>query len=151
MRRFLIAGIIMSLVFMLPLAFSSIAAEEETPTYRDSLVFKDVVLIKDGTNLRNGPSTSYAIAGKAVEGEKYDLLSKEERWSKIKFEGKEAWVINRLVESFTQDTIVIKVEVPPPPKEPTFGDWINKNLFYVIAGLVLLVCLLLILRVVLTT
>jgi hypothetical protein len=135
---------------MVPFAFSSMA-QEEAPTYRDSLVFTDVVLIKDGTNLRKGPSTSYAVAGKSVGGEKYDLLSKEEEWSKIRFEGEEAWVINRLVESFTVDTTVIKVVVPPPPREPTFGDWVNDNLFYIIAVIVLVVCLLLILRVVLIT
>jgi len=150
MIRFLILGMTMLLVSMIPLAFSSFA-QEEVPTYRDSLVFKDVVTIKDGTNLRRGPSTQYSIAGKAVEGEKYDLLSKEEQWSKIRFQGEEAWVINRLVESFTVDTTVVKVVVPPPPKEPTFGDWVKANLFYVIAIIVLVVCLLLILRVVLIT
>ena len=150
MRRFLILSITILLGSLVPLAFSSLA-QEEAPTYRDSLVFTDVVLIKDGTNLRKGPSTSYAVAGKAVEGEKYDLLSKEEEWSKIRFEGEEAWVINRLVESFTVDTTVVKVEVPPPPKEPTFGDWVKDNLFYVISVIVLIICLVLILRVVLIT
>ena len=150
MRRFLILGVTILLGSMIPLAFSS-QAQEEAPTYRDSLVFTDVVLIKDGTNLRKGPSPSYAVVGKAVEGEKYDLLSKEEQWSKIRFQGEEVWVINRLVESFAVDTTVIKVVVPPPPREPTFGDWVNDNLFYIIAVIVLIVCLALILRVVLIT
>ena len=150
MRRFLILSITILLGSLVPFAFTSLA-QEEAPTYRDSLVFTDVVLIKDGTNLRKGPSTSYAVAGKAVEGEKYDLLSKEEQWSKIRFEGEEAWVINRLVESFAVDTTVVKVEVPPPPREPTFGDWVNDNLFYIIAVIVLVICLVLILRVVLIT
>ena len=150
MRRFLILSITILLGSLVPFAFTSLA-QEEAPTYRDSLVFTDVVLIKDGTNLRKGPSTSYAVAGKAVEGEKYDLLSKEEEWSKVRFQGEEAWVINRLVESFAVDTTVVKVEVPPPPREPTFGDWVNDNLFYIIAVIVLVICLVLILRVVLIT
>lgn len=150
MRRFLILSITILLGSLVPFAFSSLA-QEEAPTYRDSLVFTDVVLIKDGTNLRKGPSASYAVVGKAVEGEKYDLLSKEEEWSKIRFQGEEVWVINRLVESFAVDTTVVKVEVPPPPREPTFGDWVNDNLFYIIAVVVLLICLALILRVVLIT
>jgi len=143
-------GIVIWIGLIIPFAFSSFA-QEEAPTYRDSLVFTDVVIIKDGTNLRSGPSTQYAIAGKAVGDEKYDLLSKEEKWSKITFEGEEAWVRNTLVESFTQDTIVIKIEIPPPPKEPTFADWVKGNLFYVISIIVLVVCLLLILRVVIKT
>ncbi len=150
MRRFLILWIIILVSSMVPFAFSSLA-KEEAPTYRDSLVITDVVLIKDGTNLRKGPSTSYAVAGKAVGEEKYDLLSQEEKWSKIRFEGEEAWVINRLVESFAKDTTVIKIEIPPPPKEPTFGDWVKDNLFYIIAVIVLAICLVLILRVVLIT
>jgi len=150
MRSLLISAIIVWVGLTIPTAFSSFA-QEEAPTYRDSLVFTDIVLIKDGTNLRTGAGTRYAIAGKAIGGEKYDLLSKEEKWSKIRFEGQEVWVINTLVESFGQDTTVIKIEIPPPPKEPTFADWVKANLFYVIAGLVLVVCLLLILRVVLTT
>jgi hypothetical protein len=135
---------------MVPFAFSS-PAQEQAPTYRDSLVFTDIVIIRDGTELRQGPATNYPIAGKALEGEKYDLLSKEEKWSKIRFEGEEAWVLNTLVESFAQDTTVIKIEIPPPPKELTFGDWVRGNLFYIIAVIVLVVCLLLILRVVLIT
>ena len=150
MRRILVLAIIIGISSMVPFAFSSFA-QEEAPTYRDSLVFTDIVLIKDGTNLRTGAGTQYAKAGKAVEGEKYDLLSKEEKWSKIRFEGQEVWVINSQVESFGQDTTVIKIEIPPPPKEPTFADWVKANLFYVITGLILLVCLLLILRVVLIT
>lgn len=150
MRRILILGIIIGIGSTIPFAFSSFA-QEEAPTYRDSLVITEVVIIKDGTNLRNGQGTRYAVAGKAVGGEKYDLLSKEEEWSKIRFEGQEVWVINRLVEAFTQDTTVIKIEIPPPPKEPGFGDWVKANLSYVIGGLILLICLLLILRVVLTT
>ncbi len=150
MKRLLISGIIIWIGWMIPFAFSS-SAQEEAPTYRDSLIFTDVVMIKDGTNLRTGPSTQYAVAGKAVEGEKYDLLSKEERWSKVRFEGEEVWVLNTLVESFSEDTTVIKIVIPPPPKEPTFGDWVKGNLFYVISIIVLVMCLLLILRVVIKT
>jgi SH3-like domain-containing protein len=143
-------GIVIWIGLIIPFAFSSFA-QEEAPTYRDSLVFTDVVTIKDGTNLRSGPATQYSIAGKAVGDEKYDLLSKEEKWSKIRFEGVEAWVRNTLVESFSEDTTVIKIVIPPPPIEPTFGDWVKGNPFYVISIIVLVVCLLLILRVVIKT
>jgi len=56
MRRILILGIIIGISSMILFAFSSFA-QEEAPTYRDSLVFTDVVLIKDGTNLRSGQGT----------------------------------------------------------------------------------------------
>lgn len=150
MKPSLIKVVVIWFGLMIPFAFSCLA-QEEAPTYRDSSVFTDVVIIKDGTNLRRGPATQYAVAGKAVGGEKYDLLSKEDKWSKIRFQGEEAWVLNTVVESFGQDTTVIKIEIPPPPKEPTFGDWVRGNLFYIIALIVLVVCLLLILRVVLIT
>lgn len=150
MKRLAILVTIFSIAYVIFFTFSSFA-QEEAPTYRDSLVIKDVVIIKDGTNLRRGTSTRYSIAGKAVGDEKYDLLSKEERWSKIRFEGEEVWVVNTLVESFDKDTTVIKIVIPPPPKEPTFGDWVKGNPFYVISIIVLVICLLLILRVVIKT
>lgn len=153
MRKALLRLSFSFFIFSLFLTFNSFAQEKTEPTYRDSLVIKDAVLIKDKTNLRAGPSTKESIIGKAKEGEKYILLSKEEKWSKIVFEDTTAWVYNRLIESELKDTTVIKVEVPPPPPPPPpkTSEWIRKNLIFLIPAIILIICLVLILRVVLRT
>ena len=153
MRKTLLGLSFFFFIFSLFFAFNSFAQEGTDPTYRDSLVIKDAVLIKDKTNLRAGPSTKESIIGKAKGEEKYILLSKEEKWSKIVFEDTTAWVYNRLIESELKDTTVIKVEVPPPPPPPPpkTSEWIKKNLIFLIPAIILIICLVLILRVVLRT
>lgn len=153
MRKALLRLSFFFFIFSLFFTFNSFAQEGTEPTYRDSLVIKDAVLIKDKTNLRAGPSTKEPIIGKAKGEEKYILLSKEEKWSKIVFEDTTAWVYNRLLESELKDTTVIKVEVPPPPPPPPpkTTEWINKNPHLIIAAIILIICIGLILRVVLRT
>ncbi|KPL03983.1 MAG: hypothetical protein AMJ90_02405 [candidate division Zixibacteria bacterium SM23_73_2] len=145
------------IILFLLVSFSSfyVFAQEEgaEPTYRDSLVFKDAVLIKDKTNLRAGPSTGQSVVGKAEQGKKYLLLIKEENWTKIVFEDTVAWVYNRLIQEEVKDTSVIKVEVPPPPPPPPppKSQWFQENIHLVIAMVILIVCLALIISVVLRT
>jgi len=153
MKKTLLGFVLLFFFFSLFMSFNLLGQEEAEPTYRDSLVFKDAVLIKDKTNLRAGPSTKQSIVGKAEEGIKYLLLATEENWTKIVFEDTVAWVYNRLIEEEVKDTSVIKVEVPPPPPPPPpkTSQWFQENIHLVIAAAILIICLALILSVVLRT
>lgn len=57
-----------------------------------------VTLLYNGTNLRNGPSTSYQVISRGNKGDQFDVIGKEGKWYKIKLaNGKEAYVAGWIV------------------------------------------------------
>ena len=58
---------------------------EQTPTTTK-------VVTATSLNVRNGASTSASIVGKLKKNDKVEVISESNGWSKIKFEGKEAYV-----------------------------------------------------------
>lgn len=59
---------------------------------------KTVTLLYNGTNLRNGPSTSYQVIARGNKGDQFDVIGEEGRWYKIKLtDGKEAYVAGWIV------------------------------------------------------
>ncbi|MBP3931355.1 MAG: SH3 domain-containing protein, partial [Peptostreptococcaceae bacterium] len=63
-------------------------------------------------NVRSGPSTSYSILGKLKKNEKVEVISESNGWSKIKFEGKEAYTSSQYLSS-SEVTETIKPETTP--------------------------------------
>ncbi len=72
-----------------------------------------IATVKGSTvNLRSGPSTSYAVAGKTVKGEQVQVLEGKQDWLKVRLaNGSVGWVASWLV---TQKVQVVKVEETTP-------------------------------------
>lgn len=52
----------------------------------------------DGLNVRSGASTSHSIVGKLNKGDKVDVLSESNGWSKILYKNKECYVSSRYLD-----------------------------------------------------
>ncbi len=69
-------------------------------------------------NVRSGPGTTYRVVGQTKPGQKYDITGKNAKgdWWQIDFNGKSAWIIDKLVAKEGQlDTVQVVANVPPPP------------------------------------
>ncbi|WNB90747.1 SH3 domain-containing protein [Bacillus sp. NEB1478] len=68
------------------------------PAAPPSSVYKKVVVMADGVNLRQGPSTSYLIVGRADQGDEYAYVQSKNDWVQIKLSnGSSAWIAGWLV------------------------------------------------------
>ncbi len=86
-----------------------------------------ISLLYDGTNLRSGPSTSYAVVDRGNKGDQFPILSKEGNWYKIKLSGnKEAYVAGWIVTVVGAST--------PEVTHPTVGDHLKGKTIVVDAG-----------------
>ncbi len=57
----------------------------------------------DSLNVRSGPNTSYSVLGKLKKGTKVSVISENNGWSKINYNGKEAYVSSRYLSSISQN------------------------------------------------
>lgn len=57
----------------------------------------------DSLNVRSGPSTSYSVLGKLKKGTKVYVISEASGWSKINYNGKDAYVSSRYLSSISQN------------------------------------------------
>ena len=75
---------------------SSVAPESTTTTtkYVNTL----------SLNVRSGPSTSYSVIGKVSEGDKVEVISTSNGWSKIKYKGKTGYVSSKYLSSSVSDS-----------------------------------------------
>ncbi len=55
----------------------------------------------DSLNVRSGPSTSYSVLEKLKKGTKVSVISENNGWSKINYNGKEAYVSSRYLSSIS--------------------------------------------------
>ena len=55
-------------------------------------------------NVRSGPSTSYSVIGKVSEGDKVEVISTSNGWSKIKYNGKTGYVSSQYLSSSVSDS-----------------------------------------------
>ena len=60
---------------------------------------KDVQTIYNGTNLRTGPSTDYAVVARIDAGQKLTTISAENGWYKVTYNGQPAFVSSTVVKS----------------------------------------------------
>lgn len=71
--------------------------QSEQPKQEDQPT-EAVTLLYNGTNLRSGPSTSYAVIARGNKGDKFHVVKKEGDWYKITLtNGKEAYVAGWIV------------------------------------------------------
>ena len=63
-------------------------------------------------NVRSGPSTNYSILGSISKGNKVNVISEANGWSKIKFNNKDAFVSSQYL------TDKLDVETPPETEKP---------------------------------
>jgi N-acetylmuramoyl-L-alanine amidase len=72
--------------------------ETKPPAAPPSSIMKKVVVMADGVNIRQGPSTSYLIVGKTNQGDEYEYLQSKNDWVQIKLpNGRNAWIAGWLV------------------------------------------------------
>ncbi len=53
-------------------------------------------------NVRSGPNTSYGLLGKLSKGSKVEVISESNGWSKIKYNGKDAYVSSMYLSDVSQ-------------------------------------------------
>lgn len=66
-----------------------------SPSYRPSPAQSQGDMLEvtgNSVNIRSGPGTTYAVAGRANRGDKYRLLGKSGDWYKIEVNGGSAWI-----------------------------------------------------------
>ena len=81
----------------------------ETPSKPE--VSKETKIVNtEVLNVRSGPSTSYSKIGKVYKGNKVGVISESNGWSKIEFNGKEAYV--------SSDYLVKENNKPETPSKP---------------------------------
>lgn len=75
----------------------------ETPSKPE--VSKETKIVNtEVLNVRSGPSTSYSKIGKVYKGNKVGVISESNGWSKIEFNGKEAYVSSDYLGKVGQET-----------------------------------------------
>ncbi|MBY6036475.1 SH3 domain-containing protein [Fictibacillus nanhaiensis] len=73
-------------------------SETKPPAPPPASVLKKVVVMADGVNIRQGPSTSYLIVGKANQGDEYVYVQSKNDWVQLKLSnGNSAWIAGWLV------------------------------------------------------
>ncbi len=72
----------------------------------------------DTLNVRAGPGTAYAIAGRAKAGQTFPIVGKSEdgKWWQIDMSGKTGWVLGQYVTAAGPLGGIPVVKVAPPPK-----------------------------------
>lgn len=72
--------------------------ETKPPSAPPSSVLKKVVVMADGVNIRQGPSTSYLIVGKVNQGDEYAYIQSKNDWVQLRLQnGNSAWIAGWLV------------------------------------------------------
>ncbi|HSQ88286.1 SH3 domain-containing protein, partial [Romboutsia sp.] len=68
----------------------------------------------DSLNVRSGPNTSYSIVGSLKKGEKVNVISERNGWSKIDYKGETAYTSSRYLKNISG--------ILNPPTEPSNPD-----------------------------
>lgn len=77
---------------------SHFAQEIPSEEKAELVIVKRVRILSDNINVRTGPGTDYERLGSVYSGFDYDLVEEGEEWTKIIFNGKEAYVYSEYVE-----------------------------------------------------
>jgi beta-N-acetylglucosaminidase/uncharacterized protein YraI len=81
----------------------------------------------DNLNVRNGPNTSYGVVGKLKKGEKINVLSEDNGWTKISYTGREAYTSSRYLKEVSSYSNPIPT--PNLPIEtPNTGEDTSENI-----------------------
>lgn len=76
----------------------------------------------DSLNVRNGPNTSYGVVGKLKKCEKISVLSENNGWSKISYNGKEAYTSSRYLKEVSSPSNPTPIPNPPTETPKPGGD-----------------------------
>ena len=88
----------------------------------------------DSLNVRSGPSTSYSVLGKLNKGTKVPVISEESGWSKINYNGKDAYVSSRYLSSISQNNNSSTPEKPSTPESVKETKEVNTDSLNVRSG-----------------
>ncbi|MGL5694591.1 MAG: SH3 domain-containing protein [Peptostreptococcaceae bacterium] len=69
--------------------------DESNPSYTNTTTKK---VNTDGLNVRSGPSTTNSVVGKLNKGDKVEVISESNGWSKILYKNKECYVSSRYLD-----------------------------------------------------
>ncbi|MFG6494476.1 SH3 domain-containing protein [Fictibacillus sp. UD] len=95
------------------------------PAAPPASVLKKVVVMADGVNIRQGPSTSYLIVGKVNQGDEFAYIQSKNDWVQLKLpNGNSAWVAGWLVA--VQQTSSSPNQNPVP--KPSIGGLKGKRI-----------------------
>lgn len=99
--------------------------DAKPPAAPPASVLKKVVVLADGVNIRQGPSTSYLIVGKVNQGDEFAYLQSKNDWVQFKLpNGNSAWVAGWLVA--VQQTSSSPNQNPAP--KPSVGGLKGKRI-----------------------
>ena len=77
--------------------------QPNAPVQPQVSVGKTKVVVATSLNVRSGPSTSNSVVGSLKQNEVVEVISESNGWSKIKYNGKEAYVSSTYLKDYDED------------------------------------------------
>ena len=92
---------------------TAVPPTQESPTFTVS---------NGSVNVRGGPGTNYAVLGQISQGQSFPITGKNAAgdWWQFDYNGKQAWIIDRLVSSRATEVVQVAANIPaaPPTARP---------------------------------
>lgn len=103
----------------------------------DSSAAEYVSVIKDGINIRSGPTTTSPVLWEVFEGFPYEVVERKDDWAKVKdFEGDSGWIYAPLLSD--KKTVIVKVDSANmrsgPGKDSTVIATVKKGVVFDLVG-----------------
>lgn len=91
------------------------------PLGLSALTSESSLTVNRNVNVREGPSTSYAVIGGASTGQQFSITGKNPvgDWWEIDYGGRKGWVYAQLVTATNTENIQVVTSIPPPPSTAT--------------------------------
>ncbi len=96
------------------------AAPTDTPAPPTNTPAPAEVTTNDVVNIRQGPGTTYGLAGSAQSGEKFRVTGKspDAAWWQIDYNGTAGWVFGQLVTTSNTEAVAVAQNIPEAPAAP---------------------------------
>ncbi|HUW08898.1 MAG TPA: SH3 domain-containing protein, partial [Anaerolineae bacterium] len=82
-----------------------------------------ILVTSDKVNVREGPGTAYGTVGQVTKGQQLDIVGKNgagDWWQVCCVDGRQVWVVGRLVEANGDlNTVQVAANIAPPPPTAT--------------------------------
>ncbi|MEZ4681981.1 MAG: SH3 domain-containing protein [Caldilineaceae bacterium] len=92
-------------------------AEEATPTDTPAPA-AEFLVTEPQVNVRNGPGTSYGLAGSVAADQRFEILGKNEAgdwWLVCCVNGQEVWIFGQLGRAENAESVTLAQNIPAPP------------------------------------
>ena len=85
------------------------AEEKQQPTQHHAQQYAVMISVREA-NLRSGPGTVYSVIGRGKRNDSFVVRGRKEKWYKIDYQGRDAWVHESAVIEKSDDPLNIFVE-----------------------------------------